>query len=60
MRISTGFRTEWIQDTASGTSGSRVTTSAVASTTGLGTGTEYQPRAAARSAAVSVPPPARL
>ena len=35
--ISTGFLTEWIHATDSGASGTRVTTSAVISTTGFGT-----------------------
>ena len=58
--ISTGFFTEWIQATCSGISGSRVAISAVASTSGFGTGTEYQPSASATSDIVSVPLPARL
>src|SRR6185295_4503946 len=58
--IRTGFRTEWIQATCSGISGRRVATSAVASTSGRGTGTEYQPSASARSPIVSRPLAARL
>ena len=58
--ISTGLRTEWSQATESGISGRRVATSAVASTSSLGIGTEYQPSASARSDIVSVPPAARL
>ena len=57
--ISTGLRTLWIQAVAAG-SGSRCTTSAVASTARSGTGTEYQPSASARSLIVSVPRAARL
>ena len=58
--MSTGFLTEWIHATVSGISGSRVAISAVASRSGFGTGTEYQPRASATSDIVSVPLAARL